>query len=100
MDAPEESFRASVHRRSGMEEKQPRPQKIVFVLILCSPSQPFRKRTIMCDVITADVGPGKFTFESIMGYSQSKIIFKAYGDSQVQTTNQKTTKAAGLAASV
>lgn len=66
---------------------------MVFLLILCSPSQPFRKRTIMCDVITADVGPGKFTLESITGYSQSKIIFKAYGDSQVQTTNQKTTKA-------
>lgn len=74
-------------------KKQPLPQKIVFVLTLWSPSQPFRKRTIMCNVITANVGPGKLTLESITGYSQSKIIFKAYGDSQVQTTNQKTTKA-------
>jgi hypothetical protein len=47
----------------------------------------------MCSVITENVGPGKFTLDSITGCSQNKIIFKAYGESQVQTTNQKTTKA-------
>lgn len=62
--SPLEPQSTGTREATGMEENQPPPQKIVFVLILRDPSQPFRKRAIMCNVITANVGPGKFTLES------------------------------------